>query len=429
VLPVIIAVAVAFILFVCCAGAVRWRRSGQGRAKWHTVPPPAPVDDDYWLLPAAISWVYETAQEGGSAAREQNRVKLGNGQFGIVYAAAVALDTTPTTPTLKEELRSAPHAPPQRRYCCAWAWGRTRPGAGRTIDVAIKSPLLDKEQMSPLLVEEVLADFEREMRINVIIAQEASKGSDSFIAKLFGCVPGATPMLVLERCHGNLKEALVRERPGGVDATRPADPSLRGLQVARALAFLENIDIVHRDVAARNVLLVPSAGNVLICKLADFGCARELGDQKQCFEPNAKLAPAWMPPETLRKHVFTPASDRWSFGILLWEIYTQGSEPYPQVELNDLADHIEIPSNRPEREATKIPQEAYNLMKKCWAAEPEMRPSAAELISALGGTSPPPRPPPTPGWGGARHGHHQAYAPLLGWARGAAGIASAESTC
>jgi hypothetical protein len=369
VVPVFIAVAVAtvaFILFVCCAGAVRWRRSGQGRAKWHTLPRyelRAPVDHDYCLLPAAISWVYETAQASGSATRGQNRVKLGNGHFGIVHAASVASDTTPTTPTLEEELR---------------------PGAGRTIDVAIKSPLLDKEQMkSPLRVKEVLADFEREMRINVIIAQKASKGSHPFIAKLFGCVSGARPMLVLERCHGNLKEALARERPGGVDATRPADPSLRGLQVAIALAFLEKIDIVHRDVAARNVLLGPSAGNVLICKLADFGCARELGVQKQCFEREAYLASAWMPPETLLDHVFTPASDRWSFGILLWEIYTQGSQPYSEVEPKNLADHIAIPSNRPEREATKIPQEAYNLMEKCWAAEPSRRPSSAELISAL----------------------------------------------
>jgi hypothetical protein len=101
--------------------------------------------------------------------------------------------------------------------------------------------------------------------------------------------------------------------PGGVDATRPAEPSFRGLQVAFALAFLEKIGIVC---TARNVLLGHRPATCPSASSPTLAVQGNLSTRDIVSYPG--------PPQTLRDDVFTPASDRWSFEILLWDIYTQG---------------------------------------------------------------------------------------------------------
>ncbi|VDP85308.1 unnamed protein product [Echinostoma caproni] len=164
-------------------------------------------------------------------------------------------------------------------------------------------------------------------------------------------------------------------------------PSLRHpfcSDACRGLAYLEERGIVHRDIAARNILLAGQAPPRLVAKVADFGMARDLNNtgllpvrpcppasappSVPCRELNERLSPKppqttgtnntpgtnsevdvpsrvhtltlhdnaaipvkWTAPEAVRKRLFSNKSDVWSFGILLWEIYSYGRIPYPRM--------------------------------------------------------------------------------------------------
>ena len=132
-------------------------------------------------------------------------------------------------------------------------------------------------------------------------------------------------MLVLELCpRGDLKAFLAATMQKGT-AVMPGALLRFGREVAQALHFLEARAILHRDVATRNVLLTEDA----TCKLADFGLARNVvkTDYYRLDAASAPIPVRWMAPEVLSHGMCSPAGERWSFGVLLWEIYSLGGQP------------------------------------------------------------------------------------------------------
>ncbi|XP_067103499.1 macrophage colony-stimulating factor 1 receptor 1-like isoform X2 [Osmerus mordax] len=146
-------------------------------------------------------------------------------------------------------------------------------------------------------------------------------------------------------------------------------------QVAQGLDFLAAKNCIHRDVAARNVLLTDRR----VAKICDFGLARDImNDSNYVVKGNARLPVKWMAPESIFHCVYTVQSDVWSYGILLWEIFSLGKSPYPSM-LVDNRFYKMIKCGHQMSRPDYAPPEMYDIMKMCWNLEPTERPTFSKV--------------------------------------------------
>ncbi|XP_049288895.1 uncharacterized protein LOC125766872 isoform X3 [Anopheles funestus] len=194
------------------------------------------------------------------------------------------------------------------------------------------------------------------------------------IIKLIGISSGPPIWIVMELArHGELRAYLKKNGP----KLKLGTLLLYSYQLSTALSYLESKKFVHRDIAARNVLV----SSPTCIKLADFGLSRWVEDQSYYTSTKGMLPIKWMAPESINFRRFTTASDVWMFGVCTWEILMLGIKPFQGVKNCDVIGKLEngerlpLPPNCPPR--------LYSLMSQCWSLEPLKRPNFKSVKETL----------------------------------------------
>ncbi|XP_047498673.1 proto-oncogene tyrosine-protein kinase receptor Ret-like [Penaeus chinensis] len=212
------------------------------------------------------------------------------------------------------------------------------------------------------------------------------------VVKLLGaCTSKGGPIyIIIEYCqYGSLRNYLKRSRhfefenrvgsgpsegTAGDYAVTPKDLLSFAWQICKGMSYLTDMKLVHRDLAARNVLLASGKQ----CKISDFGLTRDVYEGDLYFKRSKGRVPVkWMALESLVDHVYTSKSDVWGFGILLWELVTLGTPPYPGITPERLFSLLKAGYRMEKPE--NCSQELYDVMLQCWAEDPNRRPTFQEL--------------------------------------------------
>ncbi|CAC5384299.1 USH2A [Mytilus coruscus] len=154
------------------------------------------------------------------------------------------------------------------------------------------------------------------------------------------------------------------------------------LQVAQGMTYLSNENMVHKDLATRNCVVLTDG----FIKISDASFSWNLYPTEYMYDQLRQryLPVRWMALESLKMGYYDISSDVWSFGVLLWEVMTLSLYlPYHDQESDKaIKDHIDdgfrlgMPTNAPE--------DLYGLMVRCWEVDNHHRPSFDEIVEELG---------------------------------------------
>ena len=150
-------------------------------------------------------------------------------------------------------------------------------------------------------------------------------------------------------------------------------------QVAQGLEYLQQKLCIHGKVGANNILLREK----LHCKLSDFSLSKFIDNHLECIQTQKdyQYRIKWCAPEVIQERGFCLKSDVWSFGMLTWEVVTNGQEPYQDLSTTQAAEHIVTGTYMPRPEG--CPEGLYTVMLECWKLDPWSRPTFDKLLEKL----------------------------------------------
>uniref|UniRef100_A0A8C4HY81 Tyrosine-protein kinase receptor n=1 Tax=Dicentrarchus labrax TaxID=13489 RepID=A0A8C4HY81_DICLA len=212
-----------------------------------------------------------------------------------------------------------------------------------------------------------------------------SKFSHENIVRCIGVSLNILPRFILLELMtgGDMKSFLRQNRPR---AGQTSSLTMRELlRMARDIAFgcryLEENHFIHRDIAARNCLLT-CPGPDRVAKIGDFGMARDIYRASYYRKGGRAMLPVkWMPPEAFMEGIFTCKTDTWSFGVLLWEIFSLGYMPYPCKTNQEVLEFVTTGGRMDPPKS--CPGPVYRIMTQCWQHCPEHRPNFSTILERI----------------------------------------------
>ncbi|XP_063374412.1 tyrosine-protein kinase Fer isoform X2 [Cydia amplana] len=194
------------------------------------------------------------------------------------------------------------------------------------------------------------------------------------IVRLIGIAVQKQPiMIVMELVSGGSLLTFLRQRASSLGA-RALLAMCR--DAAAGMRYLESKNCIHRDLAARNCLV----GDDHAVKISDFGMSRE--EEEYIVSGGMKQIPIkWTAPEALNYGKYTSLCDVWSYGVLMWEIFSKGETPYAGMTNSRAREKIDSGYRMPAPEGCG--EDVYALMLRCWEYEPDKRPHFHQLYTAI----------------------------------------------
>jgi tRNA A-37 threonylcarbamoyl transferase component Bud32 len=259
-----------------------------------------------------------------------------------------------------------------------------------------KARWLKKRRDVALLVlrhsnQAALSDMENEIRMF------GTLGKHKHLAELLATCTQAQSedkCMVMEFAPlGSLDHVLSKADEDGIDISNLVKIMV-GMQVAEAMAHLHLYKVLHRDLAIRNILAFrfdPQNWKQVLVKVTDYGLsllahAGFTGGTSvveiQTISSNAAGPTRWMAPESIRRRVYSQKSDVWSFGVLLYEVWTLGMIPYHLIADDEQVARVVLQGERLPR-PDNCSQQLYAIMQDCWKTSSRDRPSMLELQTAL----------------------------------------------
>ncbi|XP_051725193.1 protein-tyrosine kinase 2-beta isoform X3 [Ctenopharyngodon idella] len=242
---------------------------------------------------------------------------------------------------------------------------------GEVHDGIYKSKTGERVNVAVKTCKDCTADVKEKFMSEALIMK---KLDHPHIVRLIGIIEEDPVWIVMELYqYGELGNYLTENQQKLTNVTL----ILYSLQISKALAYLEGVNMVHRDIAVRNVLVAKPD----CVKLGDFGLSRYIEDEEYYKASVTRLPIKWMAPESINFRRFTSASDVWMFAVCMWEIMSGGQQPFFWLENKDVINQLEQGVRLPKPE--RCPPTLYSLMTRCWAYIPNERPSFAKLVCQL----------------------------------------------